>query len=329
MPRTAFDPKNQRVDPSQFPKLQLEKDEKARILCIEKEPMYEWTHELRQPKILNGKAVVVKKTRSNGETYEDYDMDYKGSPICFGDDGVLFDKGVDVANCPACLVSTEGDMLKAPQRRYAMHVIKYATQPGSSEIQNQFNAQLLIWRFNEKKYYKLIELASEHNTSLLNRDIILGPCVSKMYQSFEINIAGKAEWLANEERKTFVANLYRDNKVDDSALSAMCGRKVQRAFLEDDLQAIKDAWAIINGTPVEAFDSPAADAPDFASASASLDAGLEDLVSSQTGLPTPVEDVVPAAEVEEPASKKPKEDSLGKPGSSGEVLEGFESLLDL
>lgn len=315
MAKLSFDVKNVRQDESRFPKLKLEKDEMARIVCIEKVPESQWVHTLRAPKIVNGKPKIVVKERKNGEKYEDYDMDFIGRPICLGDEGVLEDRGVDPQNCPACALALSGDMGDRPQRRFAMHVLKYATKPGKTDLLPQFNVQLLVWAFTERVFDKLTSFTQEWG-SLLQHDLLLGPCTNPVFQQYDINIAGKAEWMANEERKQLATDMFRENKITDEALAAFCGRRVQRAWMEEDIEKIKDRWLQATG------ETAGADASIDLTGS-SLSEGLEDLVASQTGLAAPTDDVVETV-VEEKASDEP----TNKPGSSGEDLD-FDDLLDL
>lgn len=329
MARVKFDPTNVRQDESKFPKLKLEKDEVARILCIEEVPWSQWVHTLRAPKIVNGGPQTVVKERKNGEKYEDYEMDFIGRPICLGDEGILADHGVDPKNCPACELAVSGDLADRPQRRFAMHVLKYATKPGTTDLLPQFNLQLLVWAFTDKTFDKLTTFTQEWG-SLLQHDLLLGPCTNPTFQQFDINIAGKAEWLGNEDRKQLAVEMFKQNKISDEALAAFCGRKVARAWMEEDLDKIKERWRIASGA--EASSGPA-----WMSGGGreSLVEGLESL-TSQTGMAAPTEsleadsavgsEVLDLEPVEE--SKDSTDKAPGKPGSSGESL-GFDDLLNL
>lgn len=176
MQRVAFDQKNKKLSPLDYPKLKLERNQSARILCIE-EPVAGYVHTLRAPVIVNGvPKMVMAKGRDNSE-YETYAMDFIGRPLCLGDPGILEDKGVDPKNCPACKLSAESDMVKAPERRFAMHVIRYAIRAtsGSFDVATPFSVSVVVWSFPDMIFNKLADIATEWG-DLKQHDLLLGPC---------------------------------------------------------------------------------------------------------------------------------------------------------
>lgn len=321
MARVTFEKTNIRQDDTKFPQLKLESNEMARIVCIEQVPECQWVHTLRAPKIDKGRAVITVKERRNGEKYEDYEMDFIGRPICLGDEGILADRGVDPQNCPACALAVSGDMVDRPRRRFAMHVLKYATKPGTTDLLPQFNMQLLVWAFTDRTFERLTNFTQEWG-SLLQHDLLLGPCTNQLFQQFDINVSGKAEWTASEDRKELAISMFKDNKISDEALAEFCGRRVERSWLLEDLEKIKERWRLVNG------DLGAESSSDFAAAAPSLADGLEDLVSTQTGMAAPKADATDefaglVADATDDADESP-----AKPGSSGESLD-FNDLMNL
>ena len=274
MGRTTFDPKNQRVDPSKFPKIKLERDQSARIMLVDKAPMEEWVHTLRAPKILNGVPQTEVRRRRDGSEFTDYVREYISRTVCLGDPGILEEKGVDRKNCPICAMA-DSEMTQPPERRFAQHVIEYATKQGSTEIATPFQVSLKVWAYTERTFDKLVGFATEWG-DLQKHDLLLGPCTNPTYQQYDINISPKAEWLASDERKKLVADTYKENKISDNDLSDFCGKRRQRKYIDEDLANIKQRWAIVNAG------QDAASGPD--SAMESLDEGLEDLLTSQTGM---------------------------------------------
>jgi hypothetical protein len=275
MPRTEFDESNRIVDPSNFPKFKLEKDEHARIVALEN-PFFEWAHDLRAPKILNGEAVMEERRRKDGSTYNDYSMDFLGRPLCLGDLGILQERQIDPQNCPACKLASEGDMVQAPVRRFAMHVIRYKTRPGTFELTDPFNVDVVVWAFTDRYYTKLLDLKKEWG-NLQQRDLQV-KCTVSMYQNFDIGVGNRCEWLASDERKQLTAQMFKGNQAPD--LSVFCGRKVEARWLEDDLNRIRERWALVRGRQQEVPDLSALAEP-------SLSEGLDDLLSQQSNTPVP------------------------------------------
>lgn len=245
MPNVDFDDANRKQTES-YPKLKLDTKEKARIAVLET-PLCEYVHTLRAPKIDRGKPVMEKKSRRDGSTYEDYVYDFIGNPICLGDFSVLEERGVDPSNCPACALARSSDAILPPKRRFAMHVLRYNTKPGSFDLQSPFSVKLEAWGFTDERFNKLLEIKKEWADSggLLGHDILLGPCDDKVFQKFDINVSQKSEWKSSSDRKAMVKESLENNKAED--LSVFCGRKVIAKYMEEDLERVLARWRVVNG----------------------------------------------------------------------------------
>ncbi len=272
MAKMAFDPKNKAEQQGDFPRLKLAKGDRVRVLCLE-EPEFAWTHTLKMPALVDGKSVTHKTTNWKGEPVERMKMDFVGRPLCLGDYGVLEDSdGVDPDNCPACAKAVESDIVSKPDRRFAMHVITYATKQGGFDLAKPFSCSCVVWSFGDSVYNKLTDFVSQWG-SLTNHDLFLGPCENADFQKFEIAISSSAAWQEDDQRKATVVETYQENQTKD--LEAMCGRKVTKAFMDEDIEKIVYRWDIINGKPL--FTSDASDDLDRRS----LTEGLGNLLNSQ------------------------------------------------
>lgn len=271
MRQMSFDPKNKNTGIADYPKLKLAKDERARILCPE-EPVFAYVHTLRAPTIVNGQPKYVSVETKSGDTRDVLKMDFIGRPLCLGDEGILEDKGADPKNCPICELATTTDMAAPPERRFAMHVVKYTVKSsaGGFELASPFSCQLVVWAFPDSIFNKLVDFVSEWG-SLQNHDLLLGPCTAVDYQKFDIGISAKAAWQESEENKRIVKQTIKENKAKD--LEAFCGRKVDRAWVLEDLEKIQARWRIVNGQPE----------PDGTQAAESLTEGLDDLLKDHPG----------------------------------------------
>lgn len=251
MVKLEFNSSNKKDTGVDFPALKLSHGEKARILCIETEPEVGFIHNLRAPAVLADGTPVMEKAKSRGgEMVDRQKMDFVGRHLCFGSIETLLETGKDPANCPTCQKAVENaDMIDPPQRRFAMHVVKYKCQPGSFKVQTPFQAELLVWSFTDKKFGTIADIAEEHG-DLRTKDLMLGPCENADFQNFEIAVAGSAAWLETEETKQFVKTLYAANKIPD--LTVAIGRKVEKSMAAEDVQKVLQRHAMARGSAVMA-----------------------------------------------------------------------------
>lgn len=285
MPQIDFSPENRLTTLAvEFDKLKLEKDEKARGVLLEY-PTFAWTHVLRAPKIVDGRPVKIMKQRRarkgevEGDRYEDYDMDFIGGPLCLGDLAAIKDKGSDPDNCPACRASRESEHIPPPERRFAVNLIRYATNRDGKVI-TPFSCGLIVWRFPERMFNSLTAINTEYEASggIRGKDLIL-TCVSSQYQTYEIMIGGQNVWAVNDEIKTRVLETYRANRIED--LEATVGRRVNATLIADDVRRVRERWA-----DVERINSGYR-GPDVTAAAdtAALGADLNRLLATANGTP--------------------------------------------
>jgi hypothetical protein len=272
VPQIDFAPEHKKATEQDIDRLKLKNAERARIVCLEK-PTYAWVHTLRAPKIINGKAVMISKERKSGDSYQDFDLDFIGRPLCLGDYGIITDKGVDATNCPACAASRNSDEVGPPERRFAMNVVRYGLARDGALV-SPFACTCVVWGFTEGLYNKLVDIATEHG-SIIGRDLVLGPCTNEGFQKYEIMPAGKNAWQLDDNIKRIVQETFTANRLED--LERACGRKVDRRFVEQDLDNISNRWRLARGDTSPPDGTEAVD-------HAALTAGLNDLLGTT---PTP------------------------------------------
>lgn len=241
MPRIEFAEENKVVKTNfNFPKLKLGKGEKARIALVES-PVYEYRHNLDAPVVINGKVELKTGTRADGTTYEDYKREFISAPLCSGDIETLAENGLDPDNCPVCkYIKANKGQLKAPQRRYAMHVIKYKTTAGSSKVATPFSVDLLVWAFTDKVFNSLADLKADWD--LKTHDILL-TCTNDVFQNYDIDVAPDAAWTKDAKTKSITEETFANNQIPD--LSLACGTKKEERWLLDDLSKVEEAWAVV------------------------------------------------------------------------------------
>lgn len=257
MVKLTFNSSNKKDTGGDFPALKLIHGEKARILCIEPEPEVGFIHNLRAPAVLADGTPVMEKVKTKGGGMVDRQkMDFIGRHLCFGNIETLLEPaGRDPQNCITCAKSVEhADMIDPPQRKFAMHVVKYKVIPGSFNVQTPFQAELLVWAFTDKRFGQISDIAEEHG-DLRSRDLMLGPCENADYQNYDIAVAGKAVWAETPEYTEFVKVLYASNKIPD--LTVAIGRKVEPTMAAEDIQKVIMRYQMVRGTAMLADAAPA------------------------------------------------------------------------
>lgn len=254
MPKVTLSAENKVAQNNEYPKLSLEHGERALIVCVEPEPTVEYRHSLQIPELgPDGKVMKEEKKNSKGELYESPVYEFVGQHLCFGDFATVQEKGVDPENCPTCRAAEEEEGVLPPKQHYAMHVIKYSTQPGTWTLRDPFNVELVAWVFSPTRLNTIIDIAEEWG-DLREHDLKLGPCENKKYQKYDINVSKDAQWRADEARANFVAQTYANNQCPD--LSQLIARRISKADALSDIQKVIDRYALIHNrsNPVQVPD---------------------------------------------------------------------------
>lgn len=228
-----------------FPKLKLKQGEKARVVLLEG-PERVYVHSLYEPKIENGKGVLVEKKRKDQSTYEAYDETFLKKFQCLGDEEVLFQSGVDVTHCPACKASTQFDPFKAPVPSYALNLIKYNTK-ADGDLALPFSVTALVWAFGPQKFEQIRSFAKEYG-DLKQHDLVLGPCVHETYQKYDMLVSPRAAWQQDDSTKKLTLETFKANRIED--LTKVIAQEMDAAQVSTYLERIKHKWDIINGVAV-------------------------------------------------------------------------------
>lgn len=262
MPRTTFSTDNVRQSATSFPKLKLVHDEVVRLVIIESGPTYEWSHELRKPKIstVTRKPVMITKKRKNEEEYQDFDYEFIGNPICLGDPDVLDEQGVDTVKCPMCKLALEdSEAFRGPQRRFAVHVLKYKTKAGTPDVSEPFSVECLVWGMSDNRFTKVTQAIAEwadgdEDADPRKVDLILGPCTNAGYQNYDIHAGRRCEMLKSKERLERAMLTYQENHAPD--LTPYCGRLTEPRWIKNMIEEVQERWAEIKtgGSPVQPVD---------------------------------------------------------------------------
>lgn len=283
MPKIGFKADNVRSSDTKFPKVKLASGEYWRIVIIEESPTYEWVHQLRKPKLSPVTGLLQEReiTTRNGDKLMVPDMEFVGSPICLGNLDALEDRGSDPDHCPVCKAALDyPDFFSAPERRFAVHVLKYGTKPGTPQVSpGPLNLETRVWTMSEARYAKIVQVIEEFAPDGDPRkvDIVLGPCTNATYQNYEIAGSPNCVILQSEENLRRAMETFAGNNAGD--LAAYCGRKAEKRFVESDIAEIISRWRKAQ----KGGEKPAE--PDFSGTLASTGAGL--LEGSSGGAPAP------------------------------------------
>lgn len=256
MPRIGFATENRAESKRNYdyPKLSLKNGERARVVVGLEDPLMEYVHTLQKPLIVNGVAQKETKTRRNGTTYEDYAKEFITRAICLGDKTILDESGADPKNCPMCKFAKDyPDYAQAPQRRYAMHVIRYRTKSGGFDLATPFSVEILVWAFTDTVFNKFIDFAEEHG-DIRKKDLLLGPCTNEGFQKFDIGVGSRAEWLSSPENKQIVLETFKENRIKD--LTVAIGSSKQKQWIQQDIETVLEAWEqVLGAAPSESSSS--------------------------------------------------------------------------
>lgn len=294
MPQIDWTPEFKRTTTPEFDRLKLKVNERARIVCLEK-PTFAWVHTLRGPKIVDGLANKVMKKRKDGTEYADWDMDFIGRPQCLGDHGVIADNGMDPANCPVCARAKDSEEVTAPERRFAMNIIKYATKADGSLV-SPFGCASQVWTFTEGVFNKLYDIANEYG-GLVGRDLILGPCQApEMFQKFDISAGAKNVWESDDKIKSIVEDTHKQNRIEN--LEAACGRKTEARWLKEDVEKVAARWRVAHGKADQADGTEKGEIK-------SLKGELDNLLAAPPAASSPPQGDSAAAPVDNTAPQEP------------------------
>ncbi len=278
MAQITFETKNRIQAAATFPKLKLAKNERARVAVLEN-PQFGWVHNLNTPKVVDGQVQYVTRTKKDGTTQEVPVMQWVGTHRCKGESEIIEGegRGLDVKHCTLCKETKENpSRFEAPKRRFAGHVVKYNTKPGTYDlVDGPYSVQIFVWAFSEFLFDKLIGINSVVG-SLQNHDLLLGPCTDATYQKFDVNYALDAQWQANEEYKKITVATLKANRADD--LMAYVARDSEQKWIDRDIEAVHEGFDFLIGKTRE----PATAAKELPGLAVELDSLLETTKPAET-----------------------------------------------
>lgn len=202
--RLAFSADNRLASVFDIPRLTLKKGERARIAMLENDASFMLRHWV------------------GGIGYIE----------CRGEFEKIRDVGADPAACPLCKIASpiRDSACSMPKRSFCAPIMQYLTD---SRLQPTvpIAAQMKLWVFGEDKFGVLCNRADERG-DLRQYDIIIS-CQEEQYQRFDIDIAQTAFWLKDEETRSRIAELYKQEKPSEADLLRVLGRSLEAEQIVD------------------------------------------------------------------------------------------------
>jgi hypothetical protein len=164
---------------TRFPKVDLKKDETARICVVS--PYFEVT--VRHWVTRMGYIHCHAKAESFSDLAKiEKDM---GRPE-------------ECIMCSMTLDPALKDVVGMPMRHFATYVLRYHTDVRGQLLHDQLSYHLEIWLLGNKKYRELIRMQDEWG-GLQTHDLEL-TCVEAKYQNFDISLKKEAHWLVQKDK---------------------------------------------------------------------------------------------------------------------------------
>jgi hypothetical protein len=322
--RVSFDEENRREDPFRFPKLTLDTNEVARILVYE-DPDADYVHTINHPVLgPDGRGVRITVKNRRGEDYEKWKDEWKGRYLCVGDPQLVEDKGFDPDSCPACQAAKDHFWMRNPERRFAMHVVRYELdQHGNPSTPLMF--RIVGWGFTEGRFDTLVEFKKSWK-DLRIHDLTLGPCTDKGFQKFDMRVEPDAIWQRNEDSKQRVSQATRSTRFEN--IRSLNGREVSVDKLAEEVAVAAELWRKAEGGDSSFAASPLEQ--QMVAASTDVDSLLPPETVAPTTAPEPAPAAVSAQPVQEPGDLLAGlDDAPAAPVEEAAQGEKFDDLVNL
>lgn len=233
-----------------FPRLKLEKKgEKARLAIF------------GIGKNESGKAELVLPSPEGGYYFDlripGHEREYVGSFECLAPEAAKQAGEFDADACPHCEAVLGGkiseEVMRKRTRKMVLPVIRYKTNPTSSELVVPHSVEAVAWRFGDRYFNVLVD---EHNKwesskGLLGHDITL-TCEAVQYQNFTISVEPEAAYAADRDLgKLVVETFINQTSTLENGLSRVLGSKLNAVDLARKIkETVEGAAQLGIGGPI-------------------------------------------------------------------------------
>ncbi len=282
-----------------FPRLKLEKKgEKARLAIF-------------GIGVEDGKRKLVLPEPEGGYFFDlrvpGHEREYVGSFECLAPEITKQEGEFDADACPHCAAVLGGkiseEVMRRRTRKMVLPVIRYKTNPTSSELVVPHSVEAVAWRFGDRYFNVLVD---EHNKwessgGLLGHDLTL-TCEVVQYQNFTISVEPDAAYAKDRDLgKLALETFINQTSTLVDGLGRQLGSKLVATDLERKIQETVEAAAQLGiGGPT-------------ASSIPQVDPGtIDSLAADLLGAPAGAE-VVQATEVTEEAATEAATEATPEP----------------
>lgn len=173
---------------AEFPKLELQKGEVARINILSTKG---WAATLRH--YVQNVGYIHCHAMKNAKSVKDLLQ--------------IEDEGGRPEDCPLCQMLSEGNTrIKLPQRRFAIRVLRYKTDLDGRPSPGGLKYWMEIWILGNRKYWRLQEIVKEWGDDkgrIAGHDLTL-TCEDEQYQNMSLGVKKDALWTsAHKEIKEY------------------------------------------------------------------------------------------------------------------------------
>jgi len=176
---------------------------------------------------------------------------------CHGDYETVLREGADPAKCVACKYAEDGREVPVSkaQRHFVSHIIRYTTN-NKGELLKPITFKMMAWSFSNDKFNMLTDRQKNHG-KLRGKDLII-KCTDKNWQRYDVDVAaGPALWLANDELKKRLADMWQKErhldldkllcrKVDVGQMRDLVTKVIQKAPADIQKEAIAEAGSVLS-----------------------------------------------------------------------------------
>ena len=202
-----------------FPKLDLKKDEVARVCAIT--PYFDVTIRHWVDRVGYVHCHGLKSAKSFADLVD-------------------MEKNPKVEECVMCAMSLRQDtkdMVNLPMRHAATYVLRYHTDTRGNLLHGQLGYHLEVWLLSNKKYKEIISLQKEWG-GLQHYDLEL-TCVDNKYKNFDIGLKKEALWEKSDKeiQKKIIA--YVKEEIEKYPLTVCLGEDIPEEMLKRRFEVIR------------------------------------------------------------------------------------------
>lgn len=247
-----------------------------------------------------------------------HEREYVGSFECLAPEAIKQEGEFDADACPHCVAVLGGqiseEVMRRRTRKMVLPVIRYKTNPTSSELVVPHSVEAVAWRFGDRYFNVLVDEHTkwESTKGLLGHDVTL-TCEVVQFQNFTISVEPDAAYAADRDLgKLVIETFLNQTSTLVDGLGRQLGNKLNAVDLERKIQETVEGAAQLGIGGPSVDNIPTVDP-------STIDSLAADLLGDRPADPEVVEATeVPDGEAAEEATE-PEKVTATAPADGGEV----------